>query len=464
MRKIEMLQVFLIAGTLSVLMVTHFGGSSGGDQSVHHNHNNQIVKNRRSPDVMFKDDSPVQHQQHHDPEPEPEPVHIKPDREPAPEPVMKSKGSRKVAYTVFLTNVDNDRYLDQLAVLAYSIKSAVRKSKYDGEAVVLGYNKFIGDDKIPMLKKIGFDRVILVDLPVQLDEVQEKATRGELDKHTADLHLITEVIKIRGFEMTEYDRVFMIDGDTLVLGPMDDLVGPEADDVSLFGTFDYGMHVGSHQRWPPVQGGFLCMKPSLEVYEEIKEVVKTKKFCCGTGWDNSKVGWYYGGVGPQGLLAYYYLHYQKDWMVTDLKTATWRPGRKFAEVDQCVYDVLTNANCVVTRLNKSMTSYVGTRDLKIKGTLCVNDECRVTESQEVMKAEMKHTHFTAMAHFRPWSDCEKTGDGMPYGSYNNWICRFMNLEWWRLRTEMEKEKKLPVSRGYCNRVEKYQPVDWKSIK
>lgn len=41
-----------------------------------------------------------------------------------------------------------------------------------------------------------YDRVILVDLPVKLDEIEQKGTRDELDKHTADLHLITELIKV----------------------------------------------------------------------------------------------------------------------------------------------------------------------------------------------------------------------------------------------------------------------------
>eukprot|EP00040_Diaphanoeca_grandis_P008774 m.46363 g.46363 ORF g.46363 m.46363 type:complete len:445 (-) comp20224_c0_seq1:102-1436(-) len=442
MRRIEMVQVFLIAGTLAVLAVTHFGPSDAPPFESRHVAHDHDHDHDHSHDRLPREDAPTPK---------------------APEPTTKKaevKSTRKVGYVVFLTNVDNERYLDQLAVQAYSIKSAIRKSKYDGDAVVLGYNKFIKEDSIPKLKKIGFDRVLLVDLPVQLTEVQEKSTRDELDKHTADLHLITEVIKVRGYELIEYDRVFMIDGDTLVLGPMDELAGPEADDVSLFGTFDYGMHVGSGQRWPPVQGGFLCMKPNKDVYNEITNVVKTKKFCCGKGWDDSKVGWYYGGVGPQGLLAYYYLHMQDDWLKTELKTATWTPGRKFVEVDQCVYDVLSTSNCVKTRLNISMKRVAGTDDLATKRKVCVNDECRFSPSEAAMRAEMRHVHFTSTAHFRPWSDCEKTGDGMPYGSYNNWICVFMNTEWWRLRTALEKEYGLPVSRGYCNRKEAYEPIGW----
>jgi hypothetical protein len=303
-----------------------------------------------------------------------------------------------------------------------------------------------------------------VDLPVQLSEVTQKGTREELDKHTADLHLITELIKLRGYEMTEYDRVFMIDGDTLVFDPMDELSGPDSDDVSLYGTFDYGMHVKSGQRWPPVQGGFLCMKPDKEVFEEMTKIVREKNFCCGQGWDRTRMGWFYGGVGPQGLLSYYYLNdvagVTSDFIKTDIHTVDWKPGRKFVELDQCKYDVLSNHNCLYTRLDDTGKRLAGTTNRTAIRKECINDQCRHSPSKEVMMHEMKHVHFTAAGHFRPWSDCEKTDDGMPYGTYNNWICRFANTEWWRLRVQMETERGMPVCRGGCNRKEKYEPIVW----
>lgn len=68
------------------------------------------------------------------PTPRPTP---RPTPEPTPPP---TEAERRVAFAVFLTDVGNPRYMDQLAVLAYSVKEVGRRSKYRCESVSLKIN------------------------------------------------------------------------------------------------------------------------------------------------------------------------------------------------------------------------------------------------------------------------------------------------------------------------------------
>ena len=49
----------------------------------------------------------------------------------------------------------------------------------------------------------------------------------------------------------------------------------------------------------PAQGGFLLLKPSISDYENIVNIVMTKEFKMGGGWDGSKIGWFWGGMTIQ---------------------------------------------------------------------------------------------------------------------------------------------------------------------
>lgn len=47
------------------------------------------------------------------------------------------------------------------------------------------------------------------------------------------------------------------------------------------------------------QGGFLVIQPSVVDFENLIKVVMTKEFKEGTGWDGSRIGWFWGGMTVQ---------------------------------------------------------------------------------------------------------------------------------------------------------------------
>jgi hypothetical protein len=51
----------------------------------------------------------------------------------------------------------------------------------------------------------------------------------------------------------------------------------------------------------PAQGGFLVLKPSVNDYENLINILMTKEFKRGKGWDSSRIGWFWGGMTVQGI-------------------------------------------------------------------------------------------------------------------------------------------------------------------
>ena len=49
----------------------------------------------------------------------------------------------------------------------------------------------------------------------------------------------------------------------------------------------------------PAQGGFLLLKPSVTDFENLINIVMTKEFAMGKGWDRSTIGWFWGGMTVQ---------------------------------------------------------------------------------------------------------------------------------------------------------------------
>merc|ERR1719401_2631155 len=74
----------------------------------------------------------------------------------------------------------------------------------------------------------------------------------------------------------------------------------------LVGTYDVAMEGKvMHNVVPVVQGGFLLVRPNATDLEEIKRITREGTFN-GGGWQNSHIGYAYGGVGPQGMMSYYF--------------------------------------------------------------------------------------------------------------------------------------------------------------
>merc|ERR1719238_2422634 len=98
----------------------------------------------------------------------------------------------------------------------------------------------------------------------------------------------------------------------MILAPMDGIIDAKED---LVGTYDVAMEGGLENMnnvVPVVQGGFLLVRPNVTDLEEIKRITREGRFG-GGGWENSRIGYAYGGVGPQGMFSY---HFHKQWLPT----------------------------------------------------------------------------------------------------------------------------------------------------
>jgi hypothetical protein len=66
----------------------------------------------------------------------------------------------------------------------------------------------------------------------------------------------------------------------------------------------------------------------MDDYNNILNIVMTTEFRKGTGWNRTRIGWFWGGMTVQGVLPYYY----------NLIT---QPGRTQI-VDRCFYNTMAD--------------------------------------------------------------------------------------------------------------------------
>lgn len=63
--------------------------------------------------------------------------------------------------------------------------------------------------------------------------------------------------------------------------------------------------VGPGRAYKPVQGGFLVLRPDMNVYNEFVSIIKKGDFRERGGW-GGLVGPFYGSMTFQGIIPYYY--------------------------------------------------------------------------------------------------------------------------------------------------------------
>ena len=163
--------------------------------------------------------------------------------------------------------------------------------------------------------------------------------------------------------------------------------------------------VAVKKKYKPVQGGFLVIRPSMEVYNEFKAIVKKGDFRKNGGWGGA-VGPFYGSMTFQGIMPYYYdvLH----------------PGEAI-ELNRCV----VNQMCDNPRDSKTVNDVV-------------HGNCRTGESPENCEdcrsrplEDIITTHYTLCQ--KPWLCIPQDHDMIQQR-----LCRKLHHEWYRIRSEMEK--------------------------
>jgi len=327
----------------------------------------------------------------------------------------------KVAVVVLAMTKSSDKWLDAFSILAYSAKKAFETSKYQMELVAVTEESIMSSDK-SSLEKCGFI-VKPLPLPVKVSDVQSDFAREEISKGCCGE---VEMLKLYGLSFTEYHRVVVVDGDVLFLGNIDDILHDKTH--SLAATYDHELDSldfnGVYSAIPPINGGFLVFTPNMTDFHSIISTAKQGDFRGGTGWLGLRVGWAYGGVGPQGLLAY---HYNKEAL---------EKGRVMNKAPDLPGNLTSGPReSRVSVLDRSRFDVIDTDALRL-----------AFDNKEFGIDDIKTFHFTGKC-LKPW-ECF---------SPNGAICEKMTDRWWQLRAEYAKERNLKVT-PRCTGVGMYQTL------
>ena len=390
-------------------------------------------------------------------------------RRPAP----PRKKKKVIAYAISVTG-DSPGWngIDGAAVLGHSAVRAHRNSSYDA-ALVAFVSPSVSQTGRHKLEKVGF-RVLEKKLPVEVEEIQGKLLREKISSNGCCG--AWELLKLYAWTLTEYHRVVHLDVDSLVLQNFDELfdddptVGgavlsptaistakknfekrdtslPLLEGIYAQYTMDWNMAQRPWGSNPPVQGGFVIARPSLQVYEEMVAIVRKGDF--QGGWGGTRAGAFYGGMTIQGLLPYYFMHY--------------RPGTG-REVRGCVYNNMASnprnvggfgkGDCRDGTVPPPGGAYTG---LIEKGDC---EDCRLSRVEDV-----KVVHFTICQ--KPW-ECHGTSTSCYYCK----ICNQFHRKWFEIREELERERgayqselyahgKTPARRNMCRSYNRagYIPID-----
>ena len=223
-----------------------------------------------------------------------------------PPPIISTKDNakaisnkKKIAYAITVTK--DGHFLDGALVLGHSAlkvhdASKGYNSEYDAELVAFVTSTV--QYARPVLEKYGW-KVLERPLPVELSEIRNE--KYVTNMRSSGCCGADEFLKLWAYTLIDYHRVVHLDMDSIVYQNMDELY--DIDKEMLY-TGDWNMKGSSPV--PPVQGGFIVIRPSMTTFEEYKEVIREGNYSPGKGWGGSGIGAFWGGQTIQGILPYYY--------------------------------------------------------------------------------------------------------------------------------------------------------------
>jgi len=293
---------------------------------------------------------------------------------------------QRVAFAVTVTK--DGKYMDGAIVLKHSID--MQDSLWDVSFVAIVHPNVTTTRSA--LEKIGWT-IREFTVPIKSSEIHGKELRETIDK--TGCCGAAELLKLRAYQLTEFDRVVLLDMDTLLLKNLDELL--ESDKEAQF-TYDHAMDSPGSSA-PPMQGGFMIIRPSQAAYKRLVDVVREGDFRPGTGWGGSRIGWCWGGQTIQGLISYYYNLVDRDNKVI---------------LDNCVHDAMVSTK-----------------------------NCRDTDIKDIYSI-----HYTVCQ--KPW-DCRPSDKP---------LCVKMVAEWWKVRQDYEEINGFARSNGPCKRSREYSQVPY----
>lgn len=268
-------------------------------------------------------------------------------------------------------------------------------SEYDVELVAFMKSNVVKSRQI--LSQYGW-KIIERPLPVELDEIENTQYMEKMKNSGccgAD-----EFLKLWAYTLTSYDRVIHLDMDSIVYQNMDELYNQP---YELQYTGDYNM---ATRPVPPVQGGFLVIKPSLERFEELRSIIRKGQYSGGSGWESSHIGKFWGGATIQGIMPYFYARVHEG----DAK-----------ELNRCIYNVM---------VDNPYRPYRNENDVK----KCLNGQPTCEDCRKQSIEKVKSAHFTICQ--KPWT-CTKHDNPR-----NKDLCEKLHAQWFQLRDEFEQEQQI----------------------
>uniref|UniRef100_A0A7S2YJE8 Nucleotide-diphospho-sugar transferase domain-containing protein n=1 Tax=Entomoneis paludosa TaxID=265537 RepID=A0A7S2YJE8_9STRA len=340
------------------------------------------------------------------------------------------RAKTKIAYVISLTscgaaynqttsdpNAKVFMVAEGAAVLAHSIHRASVHGelggRYDYELVALHH-----PDATPclgVLEQLGY-RLIERKVFVSVEEIEGDYLREKI--RSSGCCGDAELIKFEAYTLMEYPLALILDLDCLIMRPLDHLFDlmlhgivpprehlmwpdqPLPSEINFIYTQDYAM-VSPQRPVTPVQGGFLLLRPNLQVYEDFKAMAKKGDFRDKGGW-GGKTGRFWGSHTVQGMLPYYYLVLNGG----NKSTAV--------EANRCIYNNMVAPSRAGS--NAKFRCYVK------------EEPCRDCQIQPV--EDIYSTHFTNCQ--KPWL-CERHN----FHTNSSYLCRSLHHEWFNIRSQME---------------------------
>lgn len=214
-----------------------------------------------------------------------------------------------IAYAISVTSCGGreDGITDGAAVLAYSIRRQKSQGSKYGVALYAFVHPLAEKCSSP-LADFGYD-VQIRETPINASEI-----KGEFLRRTIQVRGCCqekELLKLYAYTLTEPVAVHL-DVDALILKPLDYLFDAIIDGVETssldrkdmeihgnsavpgrvdaFFTRDYNL--AAPGKLAGMQGGFLVVRPSMEVFEEYCRIVLEGNHYRGSGWDRKGHGAY----------------------------------------------------------------------------------------------------------------------------------------------------------------------------
>jgi len=289
-----------------------------------------------------------------------------------------------------------------------------------------------------------------------------------------------ELLKLHVYGMVEHGLAVHLDFDSLLLRPMDDLFDVMLGKTMMEDVKDQSplpVAKGPHTKVPDfnkpihaaftrdynsvkdpnpdapvgIQGGFLVVKPSLEVLDRFKTILRRGEFLLDPrkGW-GGKFGGFEGDMTFQGILPYYYEMVAPEGEHNEI------------ELDRCIYNQMADNPRKSTHRFPRATPLDPEKMGFSDTTKCRDgrEDCSDTDCQRVHPRDSVTAHFT-FCH-KPW-DCS---DGLP-GTVAHETCSVLLREWYGVRRELEdwwllKDPNFKRAKTWWDNIDDQRNLYWKA--